>query len=150
MKAVERRWMLVFALLGILASLTPSLVLGAAPAMDRVTVEVNVEPKPEPPSAFVCTAKIVDLESGEVLSAPRVIFLAGSPATVQTSLAAKDGAGNDVKALFEMEVAVTEDMTTASYSSRILLGEEVVNEQAFRFRLPVPEAVASERSAPSP
>ncbi len=147
-QAVERRTSLAVAVLTILVVvlLGPAAVQGALPAMGRIAVEVDVEPHPEQPRTFVCTAKIIDLESGEVISAPRVTFLAGSPASVQSAVAAEDEAGNGVEALFQMEVAVTEDLTTARYSSRLLLGEKVVNEQVFRFRLPArpaPEAAAA-------
>lgn len=152
MQAVERRWTLAAALLGILVTLSPTAVLASAPAVDRITVEVDCQPDAQTPRAFVCRAKVVDLESNEVLAAPKVTFLAGSPATVQTGITVKDDAGNDALATFKMEVAVTDDMTMASYSSRMLLGEEVLNEQTFRFRLPAepsPEVKVSKVEVPA-
>lgn len=149
MKAVERRWTLLAAVFGILFTLSPTFVQAAAPAVDRITAEVDCEPDAVTPRAFVCTAKVVDLDSEEVISAPRVKFLAGTSATVQTGLVIKDDAGNDVEALFKMEVEVSDDMTAASYSSRILRGEEVMNEQVIRFRLPSAPAPASPASSPA-
>ena len=76
MHAVERRASVPAVALATLlvAWLVPAALQAALPAMERIAVEVDVEPHPETPRAFVCTARIVDRSSGELISAPRVTF----------------------------------------------------------------------------
>lgn len=94
----------------------------------QLDVEVSLEPGDEA-GIFECQALIRDAQTGELLSAPRVIFAQGEDgkATVTTGL--------DDGGMVRLTVQVDEDGSRAHYRSEVLRGDEVVTAQSASIRL---------------
>ena len=102
---------------------------GASHATERFDVEIEVVPA-QPSGAYECRAKIVDLHSGEVLAAPRLVFLRGTEASVESQFPVDEGVG-----LLRLQVEVDEKGESATYASQITVGEKVLQRQKVSFRL---------------
>lgn len=112
--------------LGIVLGLT---IVAPAVAADgsSLDVEVSLQPVAEPEGAYRFVAVVRDAMSGEVLSAPTLIFLRGDEAQTTSEL---EGGG-----LIRLSVSVANDGSEASYRSELVVDGEVVASQGATIRL---------------
>ena len=81
--------------------------------------EVEIAADPEGAGLWKCQAQLTDLGSGEVLSAPTIVFAAGEEASVQSGLPAA--------MMWELRVEVSADGGVARWSSRVTTGGQVLS-----------------------
>lgn len=91
-----------------------------------LSIDFSLEPT-EKAGTYQASVLISDAASGEVLSAPRLTFRAGDPATASTRMPSGD--------LVEFEVTVSGDGSEASYSARLVRDEKQLNLQKGKIRL---------------
>lgn len=98
------------------------LCLGPTPTVAETTpgigVELSLSPSEEHAEAYECAAVIRDVASGEVLSAPTIVFLRGEEATAESGLP-------DARKV-RFTVFVADDGSVARYSAEVVDGERVV------------------------
>ena len=113
---------------------TPGFVLGKAGEQGfsgRIGSEVSISPS-DTPGIMICEVTITDLATGEILSSPRVTFKPGQPATIRSGVKMSPDSNEEYYIL--MEVVVSEDAKSASYTSTISLHGEVISKQAAHFK----------------
>ena len=90
-------------LIALTALLLPATVLAADFPPEHLGVEASVEPAGD--GTYTCSARISDLESGELVAAPKLKFRSGEEAVVTSG---------DESALLEMRVTARQDDSTAT------------------------------------
>lgn len=105
-----------------------AVILGGAP---HVGVEINASPDAKKPGNYVITVIVTDLDSGGVLSAPRVVTRKGEEARVSTMVTAPDAD----QATLKMRILVAEDGTGVSYSWTLVTADTVVASHSAEFTL---------------
>ena len=104
--------------------------------VDRVGVEVEVVP-PAPqyaetyPNHHIVSVFLRDLDTGEVISAPRIHVRKGEEGTIRASIPVSHG---ELSA-FEMKISITEDGSHVSYSWTITTGSKVVSSHSAEIEL---------------
>ena len=101
--------------------------VGAAVAQDEPAhsvavwfgTEISIAPDPDGEGLWNCRALLRDLASGEVLSAPTIVFADGEKASVQSGL--------PLDMVWELEVEVSGDADEATWSSRVTMGDQVLS-----------------------
>lgn len=81
--------------------------------------EISIAPDSDGNGLWKCEAFLKDVGSGEVLSAPTIVFAAGEKANVQS------GVPSDL--LWELEVQVSADAGEAQWSSKVTMGDQVLS-----------------------
>ncbi len=89
--------------------------------------EVSIAPDPDGQGIWNCEARLRDLGSGELLSAPRIVFAAGEEASVQSGLSPET--------VWELRVEVTDDGSEVKLSSRVTSGDQVLSDTTGRVNL---------------
>lgn len=89
--------------------------------------EVSIAPDRDGAGIWKCQATLEDLTSGEVLSAPAIVFAAGEEASVQSGLPSE--------MVWELRVEVADDASEAKWLSRITLGDQVLSVSSGDIRL---------------
>lgn len=89
--------------------------------------EISIAPDPEGAGLWKCRATLEDLSSGEVLSAPEIVFAAGEEAGVQSGLSSE--------MVWELRVEVADDANEAKWSSSVTMGDQVLSASAGTLRL---------------
>ena len=80
------------------------------PDMSRLSAAVKIEPAPDRPGVFLCTMRLADLASGEVLSEPQVLFRQGEKATARSGFQSSEGLREVV-----LTAEVNAEATAATY-----------------------------------
>lgn len=81
--------------------------------------EVSIGPDGDAAGLWRCKALLRDLGSGEVLSAPTIVFAEGESASVQSGLPSE--------MLWELEVEASAGGENVVWSSRVTMGEQVLS-----------------------
>lgn len=115
---------------------TPALEPIHVAASERIGIEIDV--KPAPPRAeggsqdfYVVSVYLRDLETGEIISAPRISFRKGEEATVRSDIP-EPGGGTS---LVEMTFLIAEDGSRLSYSWTVTRDGKVMSSHAAGFEL---------------
>lgn len=99
-------------------------VLAPIGSIEHIGVEISARTSERDPRVFVIRAKVTDLDSGELISAPRIVTRRGKEASARTEFVMP---GGEPTAL-EMNFLVSEDGKNISYSWRLLRDGTVVSE----------------------
>ena len=104
--------------------------------VDRVGIEVEVGPPPpqyagDYPNHHIVSVYLTDLDTGKVISAPRISVRKGEEGTVRASIPVPNGEHS----AFEMKIAIAEDGNHVSYSWRITRDDKVVSSHKAKFEL---------------
>lgn len=97
-----------------------------------ISTQVSIFPG-EDPGVMVCEATVSNIETGEVLTQPRVTFKPGQPAKLRSGGRLSDESKDEFYVL--LEVSVGEAGDTANYTSTVSIGGEVVSKQVASFKL---------------
>jgi len=98
----------------------------------HIGVDVQAEPAPEPyTDRYVIKVIVTDLDTGKVLTTPRVVTRRGQEARVRSGLRAPNGDDSTMN----MRFLVSEDGTSVSYSWTITTGDTVVASHSAEFSL---------------
>jgi hypothetical protein len=105
-------------------------------AVKHIGIEMEVDPPPpemaaDHPDLFVVSTYVRDLDTGEVISAPRILVRKGEEATVSSTIPGPEGAVS----LFKMKILVSEDENNVSYSWTITSSGTVVASNSAEFKL---------------
>jgi len=103
--------------------LMPQRVLASIGDVEHIGVEVEARPVQAGSRQYVIQAQVTDLDSGELLSAPRIRALRGDEAMVRTSFTAPSGNPTQL----EMGFLVSEDGKSLSYSWTLTRNGKVVS-----------------------
>ena len=114
----------------------PTRGLASIGAVEHVGVEVKVGPPPPQLSAkyrdhFVVTAYVSDLDTGEVISAPRISVRNGDEGTIRAGFVAPSGEPSK----FEMKVFVSADGDRVRCSWTITTDGKIVSSHKAEFEL---------------
>ncbi len=109
-------------LLGLLLAAVAAVAAGSG-----YSIELDLQPFDELDNAFVAEAKVSELATGQVVAAPRIVFLGGEEGRVQS--------GSLEGLLVEISVGVDEAGETASYVAELRQAGELVHAQHVRVRL---------------
>jgi hypothetical protein len=96
------------------------------PKLERIGLELDVQPAKSPADAYVATAVIKDLDSGDVVSAPRVTLRKGEEAKVRS--------GVEPGADISLTVLVNNEEDQGIYSCEVRRGGKVISSQRATFR----------------
>jgi hypothetical protein len=100
--------------------------------VEHVGVEISAEPVgPKYPGQYVVTVLVKDLDSGKIISAPRITAQAGREATVRSGFTSLSGAPTE----FRLKVVVGEDGSGASCSWEMTRDGTVVASHSAEFKL---------------
>ncbi len=97
----------------------------------HIGVDVKTEPAPGHPDQYIIKVIVADLDSGEVLSAPRVVTLRGGEAKIRSGFKAPNGDDST----FNMRFLISEDGKTVSYSWTMTTADTVVASNSAEFSL---------------
>lgn len=98
----------------------------------HVGVDVQAEPAPEPyPDQYVIKVIVTDLDTGTVLTTPRVVTRRGQEARVRSRLRAPNGDDSTMN----MRFLVSEDGTSVSYSWTLTTDGTTVASHSAEFKL---------------
>ena len=81
--------------------------------------EISIAPDGDAAGLWRCEALLRDLGSGEVLSAPTLVFAEGEKASVQSGLPSE--------MLWELEVEASAEGEGVVWSSKVTMGEQVLS-----------------------
>ena len=109
--------------------LRPQRTLTAIRAVEHLGIDVSA--KPAPPDQYVISVVVIDLDSGQVIAAPRITTVKGREATVRSSFIAPSGE----RAQFEMRVEIAEDASGVRYSWTLTTDGKVVSSHKAEFEL---------------
>lgn len=98
----------------------------------RISTEISVFPSDDLP-VMICEATVSNIETGEILTQPRVSFEPGQPAKLRSGGRLSDDPKDEYLVL--LEVSVGEASDTATYTSTVSVGGEVVSNQMASFKL---------------
>ena len=119
------------AIVGYGVRLLPQRVLASIGDVEHIGVEIEAKPVQDDSPLYVIQAQVTDLDSGELLSAPRIRALRGDEAMVQTSFVAPSGNPT----MIEMKFFVSEDGSRVTYSWTLTSDGKVVNSHKAEFSL---------------
>ncbi len=106
-------------------------VLASIGDVEHIGVEIKGLPVPDQDGIYVITAVVTDLDTGEVISMPRVTTMKGREANLSTGFVAPSGEPTTV----EMSFLVAEDGKNISYSWTLTSNGKVVNSHRAEFSL---------------
>jgi len=119
------------AVVGYGVRLAPQRVLASIGNVEHIGVEVEARPAEAGSRLYVIQAQVTDLDTGELLSAPRIRALRGDEAMVRTSFIAPSGTPTQL----EMGFLVSEDGKSLSYSWTLTSNGKVVSSHKAEFGL---------------
>ena len=119
------------AIVGYGVRLLPQRVLVSIGDVEHIGVEIEAKPVQDDSPLYVIQAQVTDLDSGELLSAPRIRALRGDEAMVQTSFVAPSGNPTSL----EMSFLISEDGKNISYSWTLTSDGKVVSSHRAEFSL---------------
>jgi hypothetical protein len=104
--------------------------------VNRVGIEVEVGPPPpqyagDYPDHHIVSVYLRDLDTGKVISAPRISVRKGEEGTVRASIPVPNGEHS----AFEMKITIAEDGNHVSYSWTITRDDKVVSSHQAKFEL---------------
>ena len=112
---------LLFASVGVVHADTPT--AGASPATPGMNVSISFVRDAADPKRITCMAEISDIDTGEVLSAPKIQFLAGAPAKARSGSQSDDGR---TEREIVVDVSATPEGNSVSYAvTRIVNGKTI-------------------------
>jgi hypothetical protein len=92
---------------------------------------VDAAPAPGFPDQYLITVIVTDLDTGQIISAPKITTRAGQEATLQSTFAAPSGKPTQ----FEMSLTISEGGEAISYSWRLVSEGHVLSEHKAAFEL---------------
>ena len=119
------------AVVGFGVRLQPLSVAVPVGPIEHIGVEISARAHPNDPAIFVVSAMVTDLDSGELISAPRITAQRGREASARTSFVSPSGES----AALEMKFLVAQDGTDVSYSWRLLRDGKVVSSHSAEIEL---------------
>jgi hypothetical protein len=119
------------AIVGFGVRLQPRSVAVPVGPIEHIGVEISARTHPDDPAIFIIEAMVKDLDSGQLISAPRITAQRGKEASARTGLVSPSG---EPSAL-EMKFLVSEDGKNVSYSWRLLRNGTVLSEHKAELRL---------------
>ena len=112
--------------------LRPQRALAAIGFVEHIGVEISAKPAPSDyPDQYVISVVVTDLDTGQVIGAPRITTAKGQEAKVRSSFIAPSGEPSE----FEMQVKVAEDGSGVSYSWTMTTDGKVVSSHTADFEL---------------
>jgi len=112
--------------------LRPQRALAAIGSVEHIGIDISAKPAPsDDPDQYVIRVVVTDLDTGQVMSAPRISAPTGEEATVRSSFIAPGGELTE----FEMRVEIAEDASGVSYSWTMTTGGKVVSSHTAEFEL---------------
>jgi hypothetical protein len=119
------------AVVGYGVRLVPHRALASIGSIEHIGVEVSASPAEDDPELYVIQAQVTDLDSGELISAPRVHARRGDEAMVRTSFVAPGGEPTNL----EMSFLISGDGKTISYSWTLTSNGKVLSSHRAEFGL---------------
>jgi hypothetical protein len=119
------------ALVGFGVRLQPQSVVVEVGPIEHIGVEISARAHPNDPAILVVEAMVTDLDSGELISAPRITTERGKEASARTGLVSPSGEPSSL----EMSFLVSEDGKSISYSWTLTRDGEVVGRHKAHFEL---------------
>jgi hypothetical protein len=119
------------AIVGYGLRLRPQRVLASIGAVEHITFEVSCRPVPDKPGMYVIRAKVLDLDTGRVISNPQVFTMAGSEAKVRTGMRMPSGELTEL----HMSFLVSEDGMKIRYSWQLTSKDKVLSSHTADFEL---------------
>jgi hypothetical protein len=119
------------AVVGYGVRLNPPRVLASIGVIERIGVEVSCEPAPEQPGVYVIRAKVIDLDTGRILSNPLVLTRAGNEARIRSGLMMPSGE----QSRLHMSFLISDDGKGISYSWKLTARDKVVSSHSAEFQL---------------
>lgn len=101
-------------------------------ASGRISTEISIFPTDEP-GIWMGEATVIDIKTGEVLAQPQVRFTTGEQAKLRSGGRLSPDPRDEYHVV--LEVSVGEAGETATYTSSVTIGGEVVSLQSATFRL---------------
>jgi hypothetical protein len=111
--------------------LVPQRVLASVGAVEHIGVEIKSNPVAEQDGLYVISAVVTDLDTGKVVSAPRVNAKEGTEANLRTGFVAPSGEPTNL----EMSFLISEDGKVIRYSWILTRDGEVVSSHRAEFGL---------------
>jgi hypothetical protein len=110
--------------------------LTATTSVDRIGIEVEVSPPPPEmvktyPDHHIVSVYLNDLDTGNIISAPRIPVRRGEEGTVRSYIPGPNGKHSD----FEMKVLIAEDGSHVSYSWTVTSDGKVLSSHTAEFEL---------------
>jgi hypothetical protein len=109
----------------------PQRVLASIKVVEHVAIGVNATPAPDHPDQYVVTVTVTDLDTGEIISAPRITTRAGEEASVRSGFTAPSGDPSE----FEMSLMISEGGKSVHYSWRVVSEGKVLSQHTAEFEL---------------
>jgi len=106
-------------------------VLASVGAVEHIGVEIKGNPVMDQDGIYVITAVVTDLDTGEVISMPRISTMQGREANLRTGFVAPSGEPTTV----EMSFLISEDGQTIRYSWTLTRDGKVLNSHKAEFGL---------------
>jgi hypothetical protein len=119
------------AIVGYGVRLLPQQVLGSIGDVEHIGVEVSARPVEDHPELYVIQARVTDLDSGELISAPRVHTRKGDEAKIKTGFVAPSGNPTSL----EMSFLIADDGKKISYSWTLTSNGKVLSSHKAEFGL---------------
>jgi hypothetical protein len=98
----------------------------------RISTEISVFPTDQP-DVWMGEAIVTDIETGEILTQPRVRFNSGEEAKLRTGGMLGPDAKDEYYVLLEVFVGAAGE--NAKYTSTVSIGGEIVSKQSASFKL---------------
>jgi len=109
----------------------PQRVLVSSGDVEHLGVEISTRPVSDGPGLYVIRAKVTDLDTGELVSAPRVTAKKGDEANLRTGFVAPSGEPTTL----EMSFLISEDGKTIRYSWTLTREGKVLSSHQAEFGL---------------
>lgn len=109
----------------------PQRVLAVIGVVERVAIGVNAAPVPDHPDQYAVTVTVTDLDTKQIISAPRITAMAGRQATVRSDFTAPGGS----PAEFTMSLMIADSGKAVQYSWRLVSEGKVLSEHTAEFDL---------------
>ena len=109
----------------------PQRVLASIGVVEHLGIEVEASPVPEVAGQYVVTVSVTDLDTKQVISAPKITARAGEEATVRSSFTAPSGSAAE----FTMSLMISARGKTVRYSWRLVGEGKVLSEHTAEFEL---------------
>jgi hypothetical protein len=119
------------AVVGYGVRLLPQRVLASIGDVEHIGVEVSARPVEDNPELYVIHAQVTDLDSGELIPAPRIHAQRGDEANARTGFVAPSGEPT----MIEMRFLISEDGKNISYSWTLTRDGKAVSSHTAKFNL---------------
>jgi hypothetical protein len=119
------------AVVGYGVRLRPQRVLASIGVVEHLGIVVDAARAPGYPDQYIVTVILTDLDTEQVISAPRITATAGQQATVRSGFTAPSGSTTD----FEMSLMIPGGGKALQYSWRLVSEGKVLSEHKAEFEL---------------